>query len=164
MTLNNFQKLFAGSLAIMLVAGLTSPAFAQTLPGLAVDVIPGMTDICPPDWVSADDDICIPCPVDTVSSNNLCIPCGVLLDVSGAIHCDVDSDGIPDELDKCPDTPPQTMVNEFGCEITVAGELLSINSPALVIGGLSSMMWMVPAVAGILSAGVCLIKFRSSRE
>ena len=44
----------------------------------------------------------------------------------------------------------------------VAGELLSINSSALVIAGLSSMIWMVPAVAGIVGAGIYLVRFRAN--
>jgi len=44
--------------------------------------------------------------------------------------------------------------------IPVAGELLSINSSALVIGGLGSMIWMISAVAGVVGAGVILVKFR----
>jgi len=46
-------------------------------------------------------------------------------------------------------------------EQPVAGELLSLDSSALVIGGLSSMIWMVPAAAGIASVGVILVKFRA---
>jgi len=51
------------------------------------------------------------------------------------------------------------------CNVPVAGELLSLDSSALVIGGLaSSAVWMVPAVAGIVGAGIYLVKFRSSRD
>ena len=42
----------------------------------------------------------------------------------------------------------------------VAGELNSIDSSALVVAGLSSMIWMVPVMAGIVGAGVYLVKFR----
>ena len=42
----------------------------------------------------------------------------------------------------------------------VAGELLSLDSSALIVTGLSSMIWMVPAVAGVVGAGVYLVKFR----
>ncbi|HUU48325.1 MAG TPA: hypothetical protein VMW55_06045 [Nitrosopumilaceae archaeon] len=37
-------------------------------------------------------------------------------------------------------------------------------SSELVIGGLSSMIWMVPAVAGIVGTGVYLVKFRVSKD
>lgn len=47
----------------------------------------------------------------------------------------------------------------------VAGELLSLDSTSLVIAGLaSSMIWMVPAVAGIAGAGIYLVKVRTSRR
>jgi len=48
---------------------------------------------------------------------------------------------------------------------SVAGELLPLDSSALVIGGLSSMSaFMIPAVAGIAGAAVYLIKFRANKE
>jgi hypothetical protein len=47
----------------------------------------------------------------------------------------------------------------------VAGELLPLDSTALLIGGLSSMsVWMIPAVAGIAGAGIYLVKFRAHRD
>jgi len=47
------------------------------------------------------------------------------------------------------------------CEERVAGELLPLDSTALMIAGLTtSAVWMVPAVAGIAGAGVYLVKFR----
>jgi len=43
----------------------------------------------------------------------------------------------------------------------VAGELLPIDSSALMIAGLTSMsVFMIPAVAGLAGAGVYLVKFR----
>ena len=45
--------------------------------------------------------------------------------------------------------------------VQVAGELLPLDTSALMIAGLSSMsVWMVPAVAGIAGAAVYLVKFR----
>ena len=47
----------------------------------------------------------------------------------------------------------------------VAGELLSVNSSALVIAGLaSSAVWMIPTVAGIAGAGIYMVKFRANRD
>lgn len=47
----------------------------------------------------------------------------------------------------------------------VAGELLSLDSSALVVAGLaSSAVWMIPAVAGIAGAGVYLVKLRTNRD
>jgi len=43
----------------------------------------------------------------------------------------------------------------------VAGELLPLDSTALLIGGLTSMsVWMIPAIAGLAGVGVYLVKFR----
>jgi hypothetical protein len=45
---------------------------------------------------------------------------------------------------------------------SVAGQLLPLDSTALLIGGLSSMsVFMIPAVAGIAGAAVYLVKFRA---
>ncbi|MDH3276694.1 MAG: hypothetical protein OEL77_01435 [Nitrosopumilus sp.] len=53
----------------------------------------------------------------------------------------------------------------FDEEKAVAGELLLLDSSALVIGGLaSSAVWMVPAVVGIAGAGLYLVKFRTNRD
>jgi len=47
----------------------------------------------------------------------------------------------------------------------VAGELLPLDSTALLIGGLTSMtVWMVPAVAGLAGAAVYLVKYRANRD
>jgi len=47
------------------------------------------------------------------------------------------------------------------CDTQVAGELLPLNTSALMIAGLTSMsVWMVPAVAGLAGVGVYLVKFR----
>jgi len=44
----------------------------------------------------------------------------------------------------------------------VAGELLSLDSSALMIAGLTSMsVWMVPAIAGLAGVGVYLVKYRA---
>ena len=49
--------------------------------------------------------------------------------------------------------------------IIVAGELLSLDTTALLIGGITSMsVWMIPSVVGIAGAGVYLVKFRSNKE
>jgi len=49
--------------------------------------------------------------------------------------------------------------------VQVAGELLPINTSALMIAGLtSSAIWMVPAVAGLAGAAIWLVKFRANKE
>jgi len=59
-----------------------------------------------------------------------------------------------------------TVTNEQIPPVTtpVAGELLSLDSSALVIAGLTSgALWIIPTVAGITGAGVYLVKFRANR-
>jgi hypothetical protein len=47
----------------------------------------------------------------------------------------------------------------------VAGELLPLDSTALMIAGLtSSAIWMIPAVAGLAGVGVYLVKYRANRD
>ena len=47
----------------------------------------------------------------------------------------------------------------------VAGELLLLDTSALMIGGLaSSAVWMIPTLAGIAGAGLYLVKFRTNKE
>lgn len=47
----------------------------------------------------------------------------------------------------------------------VAGELLPLDSSALVISGLtSSMIWIVPSIAGIAGVGIYLVKSRANRN
>ena len=47
----------------------------------------------------------------------------------------------------------------------VAGELLPLDSSALMIAGLTSMsVWMIPAVAGLAGVGVYLVKHRANRD
>jgi len=44
----------------------------------------------------------------------------------------------------------------------VAGELLPLDSSALVIAGLTSMsLWMIPTILGLAGAGIYLVKFRA---
>ena len=79
-----------------------------------------------------------------------------------------------DNFNRCIDTPKgicQELLDEclIQCpvvqptpETQVAGELLPLDSTALLIGGLSSMsVFMIPAVAGLAGAGVYLVKFRA---
>ncbi len=136
--MNSRQKILAGLLSLVLVAGFTSPAFAGK-------------PVCDAGEALVDD-ICIPCLTSQVSGNT---------DL-----CDDDGDGVQNFADLCPDTPPNTDVDADGCELVpVAGQLLSVDSSALVIGGLaSSAIWMIPAVAGIAVAGVYLVKLRTNRD
>ena len=56
-------------------------------------------------------------------------------------------------------------VSVIEIEKPVAGELLSLDSSALVVAGLtSSAIWMIPTLAGIAGAGVYLVKLRANRD
>ncbi len=46
----------------------------------------------------------------------------------------------------------------------VAGELMSLDNSALLIAGLSSMVWIAPAAAGLAGAGLFLVKHRANRD
>ncbi len=50
------------------------------------------------------------------------------------------------------------------CDTPVAGELMSLDNSALLIAGLSSMVWIAPAAAGLAGAGLFLVKHRANRD
>ncbi len=53
----------------------------------------------------------------------------------------------------------------FVPSVTVGGELLPIDSTALMLAGLqSSAIWMLPVLAGIAGTGFYLVKFRTNKE
>ena len=63
----------------------------------------------------------------------------------------------------CEDTFDPT--NDPSCQEEVAGELLPIDSSALMIAGLTSMsVWMIPTVLGLAGVGIYLVKFRANKE
>ena len=145
MTLDYSQKFLAVILSLVLVSGLSSASFATEgpPPDSDNDTVPDNIDKCEPtpaNQGTADQDGCT----------------------------DQDGDGIKGFVDDCLETPPATQVDEFGCALPdspVAGDLLSLDSSALVIGGLtSSAVWMIPAVAGITGAGIYLVKTRANRD
>ncbi len=49
-------------------------------------------------------------------------------------------------------------------QTVVAGELLSLDNSSLLIAGLSSMVWIAPAAAGLAGAGLFLVKHRANRD
>jgi len=179
------QKLITGILALVLVAGMTSPAFAG-----ADDISSCTID---PDKVS------LQLALDEESDPFLLtISCdgpvnGFVLDTTcqGIAGGFVYSQGVGTNTI----TFMQTLENQGGipeqhCTLTfnmdptfggsaqvfqevwitphekpVAGELLSVNSTSLVVAGLtSSMAWMIPAVAGLAGAGIYLVKYRTNKE
>jgi hypothetical protein len=184
MTLNNTKKLLAWTLALILAAGMTRPAFA------------GGPDIYPPPaptLIAPDGTVFDRCTTDSISFN-FTRPADqsginfftievrdseaqlVYLDTNGdtdafnpgIAHFPVDGEYFWNvkATDRVGNEGPFAEVSySFKIEsCPVAGEILSVDSSALVIGGLSSMIWMIPAVAGIAGAGVYLIKLRANRD
>ena len=47
---------------------------------------------------------------------------------------DSDNDGIHDDIDECPETLPDTTVNEVGCEIEVLNEINFYPNPTCRVG------------------------------
>lgn len=219
MTFKNSQKLLAVTLSLVLVAGMTSPAFADnivdfegcvglpasyvedgvTVTGVGADLnciysLPGsgtvafagvLLDFYPvradfetlvtsvsaiggDDFPDNDGSIYMDAynqsGVLVDSDNNICGSCEgpAPLSVSAPniayviMGSTIDSGGSSVGFDNIAFTPVEPQ--------PVAGELLSIDSSALVIGGLGSMIWMIPAVAGIAGAGIYLLKFRVNRN
>jgi len=171
MTFSYTHKLLAGTLALVLAAGMTVPAFAGSTVCSTGEVF--ANNICHPcvtsDSVSSSV-YCIDVDNDQVADSiDLCIPTPPNQGPSDVDGCtDLDDDGVKGFVDQCLMTPPAALVDQFGCAIPdtpVAGELLSLNSSTLVIGGLvSSAIWMIPAVAGIAGAGIYLVKSRANRD
>ena len=61
--------------------------------------------------------------------------------------------------------PPGEIRGQITCGTPVAGELLPLDSSALMIAGLTSMtVWMIPTVLGLAGAGVYLVKYRANRD
>ena len=47
----------------------------------------------------------------------------------------------------------------------VAGKILPLDSTALFLAGINSMMvWMIPIVAGLAGAGAYMVKFRFEKD
>ena len=77
----------------------------------------------------------------------------------------LDADGVPQPLSDDQRHVCLFDIMVMDSMVPVSGELLSVNSSALIVGGLaSSMIWMIPAVAGITGAGIYLIKLRDHRN
>jgi hypothetical protein len=213
---NNTQKLLAGALALVLVAGMTSPAFASPIGdeisihvecdllngnGVVEDYFlvgpgPELTDgFCPQVGnitvdVGEEEDtafIWYTFPGEFLEWNPFRITVGDIdwVDEAGNkipgsiedVICEEDS---PDfqiinldfssnqvEIEFKAENPGPAAVH---CELVVshdqqvAGELLPIDSSALMIAGLTSMtVFMIPTVLGLAGAGVYLVKFRANR-
>jgi hypothetical protein len=181
---NNTQKLLVGILSLVLVAGMTSPAYAG-VPTLSLEINPTM--------VFESDGSGASTGTVTRSGTSIVNPLNVNLsssDTSEAtviavviIQADQTSADFPiDAVDDFILDGTQSLTitasspnfasgearldvkDDEGISPPVSGELLSLDTSALVIAGLSSMVWMVPVVAGIIGAGIYLVKTRANKE
>ncbi len=114
--------------------------------------VAGLVHVCNTDAECNDNNLCT---TDTCE-NNIC--------VHAAVNCNDENICTDDSCEPqigCVFEPDPT--NDLSCQ-EVAGELLPLNTSALMIAGLTSMsVWMVPAVAGLAGVGVYLVKFRANR-
>jgi len=179
---NNTQKLLAGVLALVLVAGMTSPAFAQE-PEIECTIIQNqMVDM----QIGENEKVLIPKTIecdsvinalaigdDTCEINN---PLG-FSDLSGLGTNTITFDEIVENAgnlneEHCTikwsvagEAANTSVTQELWFNVPeeqpVAGELLPLDTSALMIAGLTSMtVWMVPTIAGLAGVGVYLVKFR----
>jgi len=182
---NNTQKLLAGVLALVLVAGMTSPAFAG--PGgpqcemiigqsTSADIGPnenltiGKAIVCEVEPIGAqpvDESQCNQIGIFVAGLASTPIPFENRLDLLETIHneslgTDEGHCEIIWEVSFVDSFPPVQITQELWLnQPKVAGELLPLDSTALMIAGLTSMSaWMIPTVLGLAGAGVYLVKFR----
>ena len=184
---NNTHKMLAGTLVLVLVAGLGNQAFAG--PSFDCTIDPTMQEL-QLDALEESGDI-----VTTISCNL------EIMDMANENTCNLNIVSFNDEIGRDTDTRVFNMIvtndgdiSEEHCTVTftpkaddlfplpseifdqvtielwineraVAGELVALDSSTLVVAGLtSSVMWMIPAIAGIAGAGIYLVKLRTNRD
>lgn len=111
-------------------------------------------------------------PVPLVPGNTYVIQMVPTDNIPGFIwFWNITEDNYPDGQTICPvpfsefDFIFTTFFEDEVQEISVGGELLSIDSTALVLAGLqSSAIWMIPVLAGIAGAGAFYIKTRMNKD
>ena len=54
-------------------------------------------------------------------------------------HADTDSDGVPDIIDNCPNTPKDVVMDEYGCPLTTIGTGLQMEYRAFFAKGSSEL-------------------------
>ncbi|HUU48812.1 MAG TPA: hypothetical protein VMW55_08530 [Nitrosopumilaceae archaeon] len=187
MLFNNTQKLLAVTLALVLVAGMTSPAFAGGPPGITPVSIAEIlekgestiviTTISDPTGdlfeASLDSSACTTGFNDNIALSQVAINAPF----TWQLQIDVDENASEKTytcnvvwtltlVDSAMHERTETLIQQISITVPsiVAGELLSIDPVALVVAGLGSMIWMVPAVSGVVGAGVILVKFRANKE
>ena len=173
------KKYFIPIIFAVLISSVSFPtmdAFAQTSCGNFI-CEPGEDPLnCPIDCgITVNfcgDGACLPpedsltCPIDCgfqvgFCGDRICLP------PEDSLTCPIDCRILIPFCITDQDCPPNDVCIEGFCEPApstdqVAGELLPLDSSALMIAGLtSSAVWMVPAVAGLAGAGVYLVKYRA---
>ncbi len=100
--------------------------------------------------------------VDAVISNStLPVPVEITLVGPHEIHVEIDKAG----MGFTTNFETVSFHIDIITEHPVAGELLPLDTSALMIAGLStSAVWMIPTVLGLAGAGVYLVKFRANRD
>ena len=204
MTFNYTQKLLAGALALVLVAGTTSPAFAGLDPNAWIggdgdwedalnwsDGLPiGSNNILIDNGngansiVHLNEDFLLIGDLHVDDGDTLIIEKDVTLTHDLTINFSIINEGTIiiygtlAHLDSILDNNSLIVVKCGGELIIesdliddgqiinevcpVAGELLPLDSSALMIAGLtSSVVWMVPTILVLAGAGVYLVKFRA---
>ena len=139
-----FTAIFSITLVTILIASSTQP-------------VAGNSHECTSNLDCDDNNVCTGdiCNPDTLFCEHQSLPClndqDICTDFAG---CDPTL-GCQFEFDP---------TNDLTCQ-EVAGELLPMNTSALMIAGLTSMsVWMIPTVLGLAGAGVYLVKFRANKE
>ena len=104
------------------------------------------------------------CPLDTQCADSFCNVATNLCELGPEVQCLPDSDPCTNDV-TCDPTLGCNFFDPTLLNCRIAGELLPLNTSALMIAGLTSMsVWMVPAVAGLAGVGVYLVKFRANRN
>jgi hypothetical protein len=178
MTFNT--KILAGALSLVLVAGMTSPAFAGAIQfdmdPVLVEVDLGIGEYTIVEKTFLGEQLVVE-PFDATDCENkgIGIEAGIVPDTNSALVDEtITNENAPIGATCSVFWPVSsiflgTAIFEQTIIVTVppqvAGELLPLDSTALLIGGLSSMsVFMIPAVAGIAGAAVYLVKYRDNKE
>jgi len=181
-------KLLAGVLALVLVAGMTSPAFAGVpfdctfTEGQMINENFGLNEVVPANglidcnddvqrWVSNTPGSCIDIGVVVLNVGQRNTGTGVNIEHNAVNeelgneegHCTIEWEVFTFSGDSVSLT--QELWFNVPEEQPVAGELLPIDSSALFLAGIQSMtIWMIPTVLGLAGVGVYLVKLRANRD
>ena len=174
-------KLLAGALALVLVAGMTSPAFAG---GGQCTITQNQTVKVN---IEPEGEVVIPKTIECTSGilsfdpdDSECLALGLEIGYEPFLQADpkildvneiIFNDGLGTEEGHCSilwtmdmgGAGFRTVTQELWFDVPqVAGQLLPLDSTALFLAGIQSMtVWMIPTVLGLAGAGVYLVKYRA---